>query len=72
MFLSNKDKDINIKSAYLHLMNDALISAGIVAGGIIIYYTDWFWIDSTFSIVVAGNHYVRCLAASQVEFAFIP
>ncbi|MBK8882132.1 MAG: cation transporter [Bacteroidales bacterium] len=52
MFLSNKDKDINIKSAYLHLMNDALISAGIVAGGIIIYFTNWFWIDSTISIVV--------------------
>jgi cobalt-zinc-cadmium efflux system protein len=53
MFLSNKDKDINIKSAYLHLMNDALISAGIVAGGIIIYYTNWFWVDSVFSIAVA-------------------
>ena len=53
MFLSNKDKDINIKSAYLHLMSDALISAGIVAGGILIYYTNWFLIDSIFSIVVA-------------------
>ncbi len=52
MFLSNKDKDINIKSAYLHLMNDALVSAGIVAGGIIIYFTNWFWVDSLFSIVV--------------------
>jgi cobalt-zinc-cadmium efflux system protein len=52
MFLSNKEKDINIKSAYLHLMNDALISAGIVAGGIIIYYTNWFWVDSLFSLVV--------------------
>jgi cobalt-zinc-cadmium efflux system protein len=53
MFLSNKDKDINIKSAYLHLMSDALISAGIVAGGILIYYTNWFLIDSIFSILVA-------------------
>ena len=53
MFLRNKDKDINIKSAYLHLMNDALISSGIVAGGIIIYYTKWFWIDSVFSVAVA-------------------
>jgi cobalt-zinc-cadmium efflux system protein len=53
MFLSNKDKDINIRSAYLHLMSDALISAGIVAGGIIIYFTNWFLIDSIFSIAVA-------------------
>jgi cobalt-zinc-cadmium efflux system protein len=53
MFFSSRDKDINLKSAYLHLMNDALISAGIVAGGIIIFYTNWFWIDSIFSIIVA-------------------
>ncbi len=53
MFFSNRNKDINLKSAYLHLMNDALISAGIVAGGIIIFYTQWFWIDSIFSIIVA-------------------
>ena len=52
MFLSNKDKDLNIKSAYLHLMNDALISAGIVTGGLVIYFTKWFWIDSIISIVV--------------------
>jgi cobalt-zinc-cadmium efflux system protein len=53
MFFSSRDKDINLKSAYLHLLNDALISAGIVAGGIIIFYTQWFWIDSLFSIIVA-------------------
>ena len=53
MFFSSRHKDINLKSAYLHLMNDALISAGIVAGGIIIFYTKWFWIDSIFSIIVA-------------------
>ena len=53
MFLSNKEKDLNVRSAYLHLMSDALISAGIVAGGIIIYFTNWFLIDSIFSIAVA-------------------
>ncbi len=54
MFLSGKDKDINLKSAYLHMINDALISAGIVAGGIIIYYTSWFRVDSILSIIVAS------------------
>jgi cobalt-zinc-cadmium efflux system protein len=53
MFLRNKEEDINIKSAYLHLLSDALISVGIVAGGFIIYYTGWYWIDSLFSILVA-------------------
>ena len=53
-FLRKKEKDINIKSAYLHLVSDALVSAGIVVGGIIIYFTDWFWIDSALSIIIAG------------------
>ncbi|MFZ1675998.1 MAG: cation diffusion facilitator family transporter [Saprospiraceae bacterium] len=53
LFLRDKDKDLNIKSAYLHLMSDAVISLGIVLGGIIIYYTHWFWLDSVVSISVA-------------------
>ena len=53
LFFREKEKDINIKSAYLHLMSDALVSAGIVVGGIVIYFTDWFWIDNMLSIVIA-------------------
>ena len=53
LFFREKEKDINIKSAYLHLMSDALVSAGIVMGGIVIYYTEWFWIDNLLSIVIA-------------------
>jgi cobalt-zinc-cadmium efflux system protein len=53
MFLRGKDKDLNQKSAYLHLVSDALVSLGIAVGGIIIYYTSLFWIDSLLSIVIA-------------------
>lgn len=53
LFLRNKDKDLNIKSAYLHLVSDALVSFGIVIGGVIIYYTQWFWVDSVLSIAIA-------------------
>ena len=53
LFLRDKDKDMNIKSAYLHLMSDAIVSLGLVIGGIVIFYTHWFWIDSVLSIVVA-------------------
>lgn len=53
LFLRDKEKDMNIKSAYLHLMSDAAVSLALVAGGIIITYTGWFWIDSVLSIVVA-------------------
>ncbi len=53
VFRRNKDNDLNIKSAYLHLMADAAISLGLVIGGVIIYYTKWYWIDPLLSIVIA-------------------
>ena len=53
MFLKNKEKDINIKAAYLHLLSDALVSLVLVIGGVIIHYTNWYWIDAALSLVVA-------------------
>lgn len=53
MFLRDKDKDLNIKSAYYHLMSDALVSFGLVIGGILMFYTQWYWIDSALSVIVA-------------------
>lgn len=52
-FLRDKDKDLNIKGAYLHLAADALVSLGIVIGGIIIYFTNWYWIDAVLSLIIA-------------------
>lgn len=53
MFLKNKEKDINIKAAYLHLLSDALVSLVLVIGGVIINYTKWYWIDAALSLIVA-------------------
>ena len=53
MFFKNKEDDLNAKSAYLHLLSDAMVSFGIVIGGIIMYYTQWYWIDALISIVIA-------------------
>ena len=53
-FFREKDKDINIKSAYLHLLSDTLVSAAIVAGGIAIYFTGWYWMDSALSLLVVA------------------
>ena len=52
MFFKDKEKDLNIKSAFLHLMADALFSLGLVAGGIIIHYTHLYWIDPLLSVVI--------------------
>jgi cobalt-zinc-cadmium efflux system protein len=53
LFLRNKENDLNIKSAFLHLLSDAIVSAGLVIGGIVIYYTHLYWIDAALSLIVA-------------------
>ncbi len=54
MFFRDKEKDINVKSAFLHLASDAFVSLGLVFGGIIIYYTQCYWIDPLLSIIICG------------------
>ncbi len=53
LFFRDREKDLNVKGAYLHLAADAAVSLGVVIGGIIIYYTNLFWIDSVLSFVIA-------------------
>jgi cobalt-zinc-cadmium efflux system protein len=52
LFFNDRGKDINIKSAFLHLASDALVSLGLVVGGVIIYFTEQYWIDPLLSIII--------------------
>lgn len=54
MFFTDKEKDMNIKAAFLHLAADAMVSLGLVGGGIIIYYTHIYWIDPVLSLLVCA------------------
>lgn len=53
LFNKGRKNDINVKSAYLHLLADAAISAGVAAAGLVIYYTGWFWLDAVTSMAIA-------------------
>jgi cobalt-zinc-cadmium efflux system protein len=50
---AGSDKNLNLKSAWIHSMQDALFSLGVVIAAIIIYYTGWNWVDPTVSIAVS-------------------
>lgn len=52
LFHKEKSHDLNIKGAFLHLAWDALISFGVVFMGIIIYFTQLFWLDPIVSLVI--------------------
>jgi cobalt-zinc-cadmium efflux system protein len=44
--------DINVRSAFVHMLGDLLGSAGIVAGAVTIHYTGWLQIDPLLSILI--------------------
>lgn len=46
--------DLNVKSAFAHMVGDALVSLGVVASGGIILATGWLWLDPAVSIVIGG------------------
>jgi cobalt-zinc-cadmium efflux system protein len=53
MFARGRERDINIRGAYLHMAADAAVSVGVVIAGAVILYTGRLWIDPAVSIVVA-------------------
>ncbi len=53
LFMKDKEKDLNVKGAYLHMAADALVSIGVLIAGIIISYTGWYIIDPIIGLVVA-------------------
>jgi cobalt-zinc-cadmium efflux system protein len=46
--------DLNIKSTFLHLAFDALISLGVVIGAVVIYFTQWLWLDPIIGLMIMG------------------
>jgi len=52
LFLRDKEHDINVKGAYLHMVADALISVSVVISGLVIYYTGLGFVDPVISLVI--------------------
>ena len=45
--------DLNIRSAFVHFLGDALGSVAIIAGALVIRFTGWLRVDPILSIVIA-------------------
>ncbi|MCB0543484.1 MAG: cation transporter [Saprospiraceae bacterium] len=52
LFYRDREKDLNVKGAYLHLAADAAVSAGVVVSGLAMYYFNWTWLDPVVSFAV--------------------
>ena len=47
---SHSHDDLNVHSAFLHMVGDAAASVGVIVGGIIMYFTDWYLLDAVISV----------------------
>jgi cobalt-zinc-cadmium efflux system protein len=46
--------NINMKSAYLHLLTDMMASIAVLIGGLLMKFYAWYWVDSVMTILIAA------------------
>lgn len=49
----NKNENLNIRAAYLHLIGDALTSVAVVAGAVCIWLFQVYWIDPLVTVLIS-------------------
>ena len=54
LFFAGRQRDLNVRGAYLHMAADAAVSLGVAVAGGVIIATGWLWIDPAVSLVVSA------------------
>ncbi len=49
---AHEPDDLNIRSAFLHVLGDAVASVGVILAAIIIMKTGWQWVDPVTSVLI--------------------
>ena len=49
---SHSHDDLNVRSAFLHVIGDAAASVGVIIGGVVMYYTGWYLLDALISVAI--------------------
>lgn len=49
-----EEENLNVKSALWHFIGDLLSSIGVIVSAVIIYMTDWGWVDPLISVIIGG------------------
>lgn len=52
LFASGRKSDINLRGAFLHMLADAMVSAGVIAAALVMRLTGWLWLDPLVSLAV--------------------
>ena len=54
MLHAGSKENLNMKSAFLHMLTDAFTSLGVVALGIVWLFKPWYWLDPLFSWIIVA------------------
>jgi len=49
----NKEENLNIRAAYLHLIGDALTSLAVIAGAVFIWLFQVYWVDPLVTVLIS-------------------
>jgi cobalt-zinc-cadmium efflux system protein len=55
-------ENINIRSAYLHLLGDAISSMAVIVGGVAVYFFRIYWIDPLLTVLISFYILIKGLA----------
>jgi cobalt-zinc-cadmium efflux system protein len=58
---SHSHDDLNVRSAFLHVVGDAIASVGVIAGGLIMFFTGWYILDAVISVAIVAIIFVGAL-----------
>lgn len=77
LLLQKDAKDnMNMKSAYLHLLTDVLTSVAVMVGGFLMKYFEVYWVDSLLSVLIAlyliWSSYKLLLESLKILMQFSP
>jgi cobalt-zinc-cadmium efflux system protein len=54
LFFRGKERDVNVRGAFLHMAADAAVSLGVVVTAVVMMFTHWIWLDPAISLVIAA------------------
>lgn len=67
---NDTDKNLNMKSAYMHLFSDMLATVAVLLGGLLMKYFQWFWVDSVLTLLIVGVDLLK--KSTQMLMLFTP
>lgn len=54
LFMRGRDRDLNVRGAFLHMVADAAVTVGVIGAALLIAATGWLWLDPAVSLIIGA------------------